>query len=100
MRAPTRVYTRCAPPDSADLAERRNGKAGSKVLAAAGAIGAPLLAERANPRAIGSPVLLDEVVVRTRLSIAVRLARGLGDQPLARLPYASLVEARKQKNAA
>ena len=77
MRAPSRVYTRCAPPDNADLTERRNGKAESRVLAAVGVIRAPVLAERANPEAIeGSPRLLDEAVMRTRLSIAAVTGEG------------------------
>ena len=71
-RGPTR-QTRSAPPESADLTERRKGKAESIALAAAGALLAPALAERAYPRA-WSPGLLVEAVGRVKLLPAV--ARG------------------------
>ena len=48
----------------------RKGNTKSIVLAAARAIGAQVLAERANPGAIGSPGLLDVAVVQARVSIA------------------------------
>ena len=38
IRGPTREQTRNAPPESADLTERRKGKAESIALAAAGAL--------------------------------------------------------------
>ena len=65
IRGPTR-QTRSAPPESADLTERRKGKAESIALAAAGALLAPALAERAYPRAIGSPGLLVEAIGRAK----------------------------------
>ena len=55
IRGPTREQTRSAPPESADLTERRKGKAKSIALAVAGALLAPAVAERAYPGAIGSP---------------------------------------------
>ena len=58
------------PSRGADLTEGRNGHAKSIVLAAAGAICAPALAERANPGAIDSPGMLEEAVGRARLFLA------------------------------
>ena len=60
MRVPTKEQTRCAPPESADLTERRNGKAKSEVLAAAVAVRAPVLAARAIPEAVYGPGTLEE----------------------------------------
>ena len=58
---------RCAPPESAVRTERRKGRAEIKVLAAAGTIEAPALAERANRGAIGSPGMLCDAVGRARI---------------------------------
>ena len=70
--------TRCAPPESADLTERRNGKAEFIALAGAGALLAPALAERAYPRACG-PGLLDEAIGRAQfLGPAVALVGDWG----------------------
>ena len=73
IRGPIREQTRCAPPDSADLTERRKGKAKTIALAVAGTLLAPALAERAYPRAIGSPGLLVVTVGRAIFLPAVAL---------------------------
>ena len=97
MRAPARVYTRCAPPDNADLTDRRNGKAESRVLAAPGAIAAPVLVERANPEVIGgSPGLLEDAVMRTRFSIAAMTGEGIRGSAFCPVTLVGVVEARKQ----
>ena len=76
MRAnPTLDKTRCAPPESAVRTERRKGRAEIKVLAAAGTIEAPALAERANRGATESPGMLSDAVGRARIFLA---AVGIG----------------------
>ena len=60
------------------VTERRKGKAKSIALAAAGALLAPVLAERAYPGATGSSGLLDEAVGGARLLAAVALGGDWG----------------------
>ena len=72
IRGLIREQTRCAPPESTDLTERRKGKAKSIALAVAWALLAPALAERAYPRA-WSPGLLVEAVGRVEFLPAVAL---------------------------
>ena len=57
------------PSRGADLTEWSNGQAKSIVLAVAGAMCAPALAERANPGAIDSPGMLDDAVRITAAEI-------------------------------
>ena len=72
IRGPIR-QTRCAPPESVDLTERRRGKAESIALAAAGALLAPALAERAYPRACSLGLLVEAIGRAKFLGPAVAL---------------------------
>ena len=77
MRAnPTLEYTRWAPPESAVLAERRKGRAKSRVLVAAGAIGAHALTERAKPGAVGSPRMLKDAARPLRINLVAGASVG------------------------
>ena len=67
--------------------ERRSGNAKSIVFAAIGGIGVPVLAERANPEAIGNHGMLEVmVVVRARVSIAPETSGGDWGSVIAQLP--------------
>ena len=56
--------------------ERRKGTAESMVVAAAGAIVVPALAERANPGAIENPGMLEDAVGRARTFLAAGTSEG------------------------